>query len=255
MLKPPGFKTGLPVIVLAASLANTQAQTTWTGAIDHDWHNAGNWSNGLPAVGNMPAIGKAGAVVNLTQNVTVSGGTIFNVRSIDSTTGTEPATLDISANLDLSGNAFEVGSRYTSGNPNPAFYQGVVNQTAGEVKASYLKLALRGGIVSAPPSEYHLSGGKLTLTSNLIVTEGANTTTAKSVFHQTGGDVTVGGDFRQGGYQGSGTYLMESVTIDSLRGDNSSSTSLPGALWTTFTGDDVNGVKVELNSESLRGTL
>ena len=30
----------------------TEAQTTWTGAIDQNWHNAANWTNGLPAPGN-----------------------------------------------------------------------------------------------------------------------------------------------------------------------------------------------------------
>ncbi|RMF30270.1 MAG: hypothetical protein D6765_03345, partial [Bacteroidetes bacterium] len=28
------------------------AQTTWTGAVDNDWFNPANWSNGLPAPGN-----------------------------------------------------------------------------------------------------------------------------------------------------------------------------------------------------------
>ena len=51
-----------PVVKVTALILFTflsffaQAQTTFTGAVDQDWMNASNWSNGLPAIGNDATI-------------------------------------------------------------------------------------------------------------------------------------------------------------------------------------------------------
>ena len=37
--------------LLSASTVSTRAQTFWTGAIDNNWFNAGNWSGGVPTFG------------------------------------------------------------------------------------------------------------------------------------------------------------------------------------------------------------
>ena len=42
------------------------SQTTFTVAISNDWADAGNWSNGLPAVGNDATIPAGMTVVNST---------------------------------------------------------------------------------------------------------------------------------------------------------------------------------------------
>lgn len=45
------------------------AQTEWTGAIDNDWFNIGNWDNGLPAIGNNATIPIGNIVsIDLTSN-------------------------------------------------------------------------------------------------------------------------------------------------------------------------------------------
>jgi autotransporter-associated beta strand protein len=40
------------ILMLAALPCIGWADTTWTGTIDHNWNNAGNWNNGLPSSGN-----------------------------------------------------------------------------------------------------------------------------------------------------------------------------------------------------------
>jgi autotransporter-associated beta strand protein len=40
------------VLSLVALPVISQADTTWTGAVDQNWNNAGNWNNGLPSSGN-----------------------------------------------------------------------------------------------------------------------------------------------------------------------------------------------------------
>jgi len=44
-LKLPLRLVGLWLAIACAATA----QTTWTGAIDGDWNNPGNWDNGVPA--------------------------------------------------------------------------------------------------------------------------------------------------------------------------------------------------------------
>ena len=38
--------------LLSASTVSTRAQTFWTGTIDNNWFNAGNWSGGVPTFWN-----------------------------------------------------------------------------------------------------------------------------------------------------------------------------------------------------------
>ena len=60
----------------------TYSQTTFTGAISNSWANAGNWSNGLPAIGNDATIPAGLTVVNSTFLTTdfdiTNNGTINN---------------------------------------------------------------------------------------------------------------------------------------------------------------------------------
>ena len=53
----------------------TFSQTTFTGAISNDWADAGNWSNGLPAVGNDAAIPAGATVVVIDIGLTID----FNI--------------------------------------------------------------------------------------------------------------------------------------------------------------------------------
>ncbi len=46
----------LSLVVLCLSTSIVFSQTTFTGAISNDWAEAGNWDNGLPAMGNDATI-------------------------------------------------------------------------------------------------------------------------------------------------------------------------------------------------------
>ncbi len=66
-------------LALCGFVVGTFAQTTWTGAPDGVWHEAGNWSNGLPGAGN-PASIPVGAQVDVIEALeafsVVNAGTI-----------------------------------------------------------------------------------------------------------------------------------------------------------------------------------
>ncbi|MES2776938.1 MAG: hypothetical protein V4722_22365 [Bacteroidota bacterium] len=61
----------LPAILIAYSISNLSAQTTWTGSVSNAWNTAGNWSAGvpdaadevtIPNTANDPVISVAGAL-------------------------------------------------------------------------------------------------------------------------------------------------------------------------------------------------
>ena len=61
--------------VLLSLLSSPAYAAEWTGAVDNDWFNTGNWSGGVPAAGgigvidttvNAPEITSAGAVAGYT---------------------------------------------------------------------------------------------------------------------------------------------------------------------------------------------
>ncbi len=57
----------LSALVLAAALATAATclgDTTWTGAIDNDYHNPGNWNNGVPSKGTPNNNGYIGVATN-----------------------------------------------------------------------------------------------------------------------------------------------------------------------------------------------
>ena len=70
----------LSLVVLCLSTSIVFSQTSFTGAISGDWAEAGNWDNGLPAMGNDATI-PAGSNV-LIAGFIFNDGTIFNNGSI-----------------------------------------------------------------------------------------------------------------------------------------------------------------------------
>jgi T5SS/PEP-CTERM-associated repeat protein len=60
-----------PTIALADGCIG---QTTWTGAIDNNWFTAGNWSNGVPTVGDTAEIDNGG-----TANINSAGAVACNL--------------------------------------------------------------------------------------------------------------------------------------------------------------------------------
>ncbi len=64
-----------PIIILAAAifglLAPLQSQTVWSGAVDSDWANPGNWLLGPPSNVNQPAIIPPGALAIISAPETI----------------------------------------------------------------------------------------------------------------------------------------------------------------------------------------
>ena len=60
--------------LLFGLVSSGSAATTWTGAVDQDWTNAGNWDAGVPDSGNNAYIeaGVPGAIIDDTMNVDVA---------------------------------------------------------------------------------------------------------------------------------------------------------------------------------------
>ena len=77
----------LSLVVLCLSTSIVFSQTTFTGAISDDWAEAGNWDNGLPAIGNEATIPSGSNVVTAgfisNGGGIVNYGTIFNDGTID----------------------------------------------------------------------------------------------------------------------------------------------------------------------------
>ncbi|MEM1320680.1 MAG: HYR domain-containing protein [Bacteroidota bacterium] len=89
----------LPFLLLFLLSLPLSAQTTFTGAIDNDWFEAGNWSNGLPTTGNNATIPQGVEVdrpaspnidheliVEGTLNITTAGSLrVFGILTVEST--------------------------------------------------------------------------------------------------------------------------------------------------------------------------
>lgn len=111
----------LTLLTLTAlfGLANSHlcAQTVWTGNINNDWDDDGNWSAGEPVLGTTAEIGLSGANVVMTTGI----NRVRDIR-IGATSGV--ATLNIEAGGDMrSDGTWRIGVA--------GFDNGVVNQTGG----------------------------------------------------------------------------------------------------------------------------
>ena len=65
------------LMALLLAVASWSQTTTWTGAVNTNWDNAGNWDNGVPAA-NYIVIFPAGTTGNITRvaqsgNITLTG--------------------------------------------------------------------------------------------------------------------------------------------------------------------------------------
>ncbi|MCF6312621.1 MAG: autotransporter-associated beta strand repeat-containing protein, partial [Verrucomicrobiales bacterium] len=72
------------MLILLVWQENSCSQTTWTGAVDDKWQDAGNWGSGLPAAGVSAFINNNDAVVldsgvASTQSLLVSGSSMLTV--------------------------------------------------------------------------------------------------------------------------------------------------------------------------------
>jgi surface protein len=107
---------------------NIQSQTTWTGAIDSDWNNPGNWSAGVPMatddviitdVVNHPVIASADVVAK-TVSINTDGTLVINSGGVLTLNGTGPHSL-------LNEGTVNNNGTITIGNSGTAGYYGINN--------------------------------------------------------------------------------------------------------------------------------
>ncbi len=108
--------------------------TTWTGAIDTNFANAGNWSNGLPGETEQSAVIDNGGTVTLTSaytatltyGLTISGNSTLNASAAFTATG---LNIQNTGTVNLTGGAFTLPK--TSVNNNGVGAAGILNISSG----------------------------------------------------------------------------------------------------------------------------
>ena len=113
-----------PVVKVTALILFTflsffaQAQTTFTGAVDQDWMNASNWSNGLPAIGNDATIlsgfsAEISGMVAMDYDVNLEG--VLDITGTLATSSGTSLAVASGATLSLNGSASFDGDLWVGG--------------------------------------------------------------------------------------------------------------------------------------------
>ena len=266
----------IAALVFCTTSVNAQSgSSTWTGAVDSDFYNAGNWTGAYFPNGNATFSGTVsntnitrtsnnynyvyGLYFNNTEGTQssftiVSGGTNFNVGGpVISTSAVTSGSLtdEIAVNLNLPGNSdkeFRIGDNHdlhisgslTSGRSD----RSVVKTQAGT-------LILSGANTAA--SQINISGGTLQLgngsTGGSLNTASTITVASGATFSINQSDtVTQGTDFSGAAISGAGSFevkgggtvvLINSETFDDA--DSSVSVASDSFLNLNFSGTEVVG--------------
>ncbi|MBE9462013.1 T9SS type A sorting domain-containing protein [Dyadobacter subterraneus] len=91
--------------IMFSGVTQTFAETTWTGAINSDWNNAGNWSYGLPYPGQEVAIAAS------RHNPVIAAGVSVNIKAI-AVQESALLTIQETASLTLDGSIGSPNSNY-----------------------------------------------------------------------------------------------------------------------------------------------
>jgi hypothetical protein len=89
-------------------VSSTPSGTWWTGANGTDWGDAGNWSAGVPAVGNPAHIEKTG---NVDVHISAGSATSVGALTVENAAGT--TTLTVASDVSFSGGELTVGKGST----------------------------------------------------------------------------------------------------------------------------------------------
>lgn len=143
------------------------AQKTWTGAIDSDWHKAGNWApSGVPQSNNSVDIRPQGGnpYPVITQNVTISSLTLSQWHSGGDVTIAEGASLTLTNGLTMNNHA----NLFIEGNSG-------IHITGGDINLAYtgvlIEIAANGSFTA-----------DVDLTINSTFNAGAGTVTVNGIF-------------------------------------------------------------------------
>lgn len=79
-MKPQKLISTLSAALLASVVTSYAADITWTGAVDTDYHNSGNWSSGsVPQLNGTDNVSLGGTAIWSTGDFSFSNGSIFTV--------------------------------------------------------------------------------------------------------------------------------------------------------------------------------
>ena len=161
------------------SQPRSSSVTVWTGAVNSDWNNAGNWSAGIPdntddivisGGGNNPVINTAGAAC---QNLTISSGGFITISDASYSINVDTLKIENGAQVTISNGAVYLNNIINSGTLN-----------------------ISGGTLDIDDN-YTASGNVNTnITGGTIKVEG-NWTSSGSGFDPTGGTVEFSGSVAQ----------------------------------------------------------
>ncbi len=222
--------TGLTTISLF-SITNADLnlnQNNWTGAVNTDWFNAGNWSAGVPTassaavipnVANDPVVGAAGAVA---RSIFLGSGAILNI-SVSGTLAVDGAGSQGFWNLGtvLNGGSVNIGVASGVGN------YGIINEgTFSNNVGGQLTINRAGNAGIRLNTGTFLNSGTVTIGSLVPVTN-LMTSNTGTFFNNTGGVINGSGNvpaanfFNNGGTLSPG-YSAGTMTFNDAEDFNAS---------------------------------
>lgn len=159
------------LLMLLFCVSNSQA-TLWTGSVDSDFSNAGNWDNGTPGNTDQLATMNNGDIINLsanhigtnTYNLVVGGNSVLNASADFTATG---ITIQNTGTVNLTGGSFTLPKTSASNNGQGA--AGILNINNGGT------LDISGGTHlfnerSAVNGTFRVNGSAATIRMNQIGT-------------------------------------------------------------------------------------
>ena len=158
-----------PIVALAADCPN-KGVTVWTGAVDHNWFNPGNWTNGIPTCND---------IVSSTAGINNGGTAQINYPNAFACDVTLGANATDSGNLSVAGS----GGNLTTCRDISVGYQG-----KGSLSIT------NGGVVTTDTGASIAWGATSTTSSNGAVTvKGTNSTWAVGLELDIGGTTNAAG--------------------------------------------------------------
>ncbi|MDG1797195.1 MAG: hypothetical protein P8H35_01370, partial [Flavobacteriales bacterium] len=133
------------------SQPRSSSATVWTGAVNSDWNNAGNWSAGIPdntddivisSGGNNPVINTAGAAC---QNLTISSGGSITISDASYSINLDTLKIENGGQLSISN-----GNVYT----NNVIHSGFLNISGGN-------LDIDGNYIASGNVNANITGGTI----------------------------------------------------------------------------------------------
>ena len=292
LLTPAARSSGVVLLALAAACASglAVADTAWTGAIDADMTNAGNWSNGLPGPSNgaMTINNVATNIPVMTSDITLGQDLLIGTGSntagrLDQISGTLSTGTGAWANLGFNSGSpasaiYNLADTTGSGGTYTGYAQGTgslnlgqmnigwdggttstVNiNTSGTVVANVIEVGSTGG---GPTSTFNIDNGTVNVVNTFeIGGDQWAPQSGSSFFNMSGGSITTGGEFWGGGngtttaVQSGGSISSGSWFVIGRGGNNVASYTLTGGTVTAAT-STVGSFAVVGSFASSQGTL